>query len=118
MKKLFFSILYGIAAPLGGCLLRIVPLGILFAYLLCNIEAEHTYGWFSGLWHGIFIPFNLLRGLFVNALCKAESCTTMYNVFWWVLAASWAYTFLGLFFASIKDTITCYKHGPESLNLD
>jgi hypothetical protein len=39
----------------------------------------------------------------------------MYNVFWWILAASWIYTIPRLIWEGIKDTIKCYKYGPESL---
>ncbi len=115
MKKLMISIMWGILAPLGGCLFRLIIPAVFLAFLFCNIESGHTYGWLSGFWHGIFIPINMLRGLFFDVMYKADSYTPMYNVFWWILAASWIYTIPRLIWEGIKDTIKCYKYGPESL---
>lgn len=115
IKKLTKAILHGMFIPFGGCLFQIVLPGLLISYFFCNIETGQNYGWFSGFWHGIFIPINIVRSLFFNVLYKADSYTLMYNVIWWIMAVSWIYTIPRLLLECIKDTIKCYKYGPDIL---
>lgn len=66
----------------------------LVGWLFCNITPGDTYSWYSGIWHGMFFPVNLVRSLLVGALFKADNYTTAYNVFWWIVVVSWAISFL------------------------
>ena len=77
--------MWGMLAPLGGCLFRLIIPAVIIAFLFCNIKSGHTYGWLSGFWHGLFIPINMLRGLFFDVMYKVDSFMPMYNVFWWIL---------------------------------
>ena len=51
-------------------------------WLLCDIDPEKYYSWYSGIWHGLFFIPNLLRSWFGDALYKATNYTTAYNVWW------------------------------------
>ena len=53
----------------------------LVGWLLCNIDPDKTYTWYSGIWHGMFFISNFIRSWFTDALYKAESYTAAYNVF-------------------------------------
>lgn len=53
-------------------------------WLLCDINPDETYTWYSGIWHGMFFVPNLIRSWFSDALYKAENYTPAYNVFWWI----------------------------------
>ena len=53
-------------------------------WLLCDINPDKTYGWFAGIWHGMFFIANWIRWLFTDALYKASDYTTAYNVFYWI----------------------------------
>jgi hypothetical protein len=70
-------------------------------WLLCDIDAEKTYTWYSGIWHGLFFVPNLLRSWFGDALYKAETYTTAYNVFFWIFSIL---DVLGFFVGDIKRT--------------
>ena len=63
-------------------------LGICLAFLLTwifNINPEKEYGWFAGLWHGSWAPYNWIRSLiFDDIYVKAPLHTTAYNWFWWI----------------------------------
>lgn len=65
-----------------------------FGWLLCDIDPERTYYWYSGIWHGIFFVPNWIRSWFGDAIYKAESYTTAYNVFWWIFSAWSVLTFV------------------------
>lgn len=56
------------------------------AWLLCDIEPDKTYTWYSGIWHGMFFIVNIIRSMFTDALFKATDYTTAYNVFYWISA--------------------------------
>lgn len=56
------------------------------AWLLCDINPMKTYSWYAGIWHGLFFVPNFILSLFTDTLYKANSSTTMYNVFWWIFA--------------------------------
>ena len=32
-------------------------------WLLCDIHPAESYCWYSGIWHGIFLPINFVRSL-------------------------------------------------------
>lgn len=55
-------------------------------WLLCDIDPEKEYTWYSGIWHGTFFVVNLVRSWFTDALYKAEIYTTAYNVFYWIFS--------------------------------
>lgn len=55
-------------------------------WLLCDINPNETYTWYSGIWQGIFFIPNLIRSWFSDALFKAEHYTAAYNVFYWIFA--------------------------------
>ncbi|RHR94369.1 hypothetical protein DWW23_19365 [Parabacteroides sp. AF14-59] len=54
-------------------------------WLLCDIEPYEKYSWYSGIWHGLFLPINFIRSLiFDHVLYKATDHTTAYSVFYWI----------------------------------
>lgn len=54
-------------------------------WLLCDIHATESYCWYSGIWHGMFLPINFGRSLiFDDVLYKAVIHTTAYSVFYWI----------------------------------
>lgn len=54
-------------------------------WLLCDINPEKTYSWYSGIWQGMFLPVNFIRSLFFDdVLYKANLYTATYNVFYWI----------------------------------
>ena len=55
-------------------------------YLLCDIDPDIEYTWYSGIWHGLFFVVNFIRSWFTDALYKAEAYTTAYNVFYWIFS--------------------------------
>lgn len=55
-----------------------------FGWLLCDIDPNETYSWYSGIWHGMFFIPNLIRSIFSDAIFKANFYTTAYNVWWWI----------------------------------
>lgn len=85
------SLLGKVILGCGGCLMTIIPLVIpiieltFVTKLLCDIDPNTTYTWYSGIWHGLFFVPNLIRSWFGNALFKAESYTTAYNIWWWIV---------------------------------
>ncbi len=55
------------------------------SWLLCDILPTESYCWYSGIWHGIFLPINFVRSLIFNdVLYKAVIHTTAYSVFYWI----------------------------------
>ncbi len=85
------SLLGKVILGCGGCLITIIPLIIpiivltFVTKLLCDIDPNTTYTWYSGIWHGLFFVPNLIRSWLGNALFKAESYTTAYNIWWWIV---------------------------------
>ena len=72
---------------MGCCLTRIciyIAVSCLVGWLLCDINPEKTYTWYSGIWHGLFFVPNLIRSWFGDALYKANYYTDAYNVWWWI----------------------------------
>ena len=57
-----------------------------FGWLLCDIDPDKTYGWLSGIWHGLFFVCNFIRSWFSDALFKANEYTTAYDVFYWIFS--------------------------------
>lgn len=55
-------------------------------WLLCDIDPDKEYTWYSGIWHGLFFVINFVRSWFTDALYKAETYTTAYNVFYWIFS--------------------------------
>lgn len=70
----------------GIITLFLILASCLAAWLLCDIEPNETYTWYSGIWQGLFSFPNFILSLFTDTLCKAELYTTAYNVFWWIFA--------------------------------
>lgn len=55
------------------------------SWLLCDIESYEKYYWYSGIWHGLFLPANFIRYLiFDDVLFKAAHCSTAYTIFYWI----------------------------------
>lgn len=65
----------------------------LVGWLLCNIDPDKTYTWYSGIWHGMFFIPNFIRSWFTDALYKAESYIAAYNVFWWIFTGLSVFSF-------------------------
>lgn len=55
-------------------------------WLLCDIDPDKEYSWYSGIWHGLFFVANFIRSIFFDALYKAENYTTAYNIFYWIFS--------------------------------
>lgn len=56
-------------------------------WLLCNIQEGESYTWYSGIWHGLFLPNNFVRSLFFkDVLYKAEIYNTSYLILYWIFA--------------------------------
>jgi hypothetical protein len=55
-------------------------------WLFCDIDPVKEYTWYSGIWHGLFFVVNFVRSWFTDALYKAESYTTAYNIFYWIFS--------------------------------
>lgn len=70
-------------------------------WLLCDINSEKEYTWYSGIWHGMFFVVNLVRSWFTNALYKAEIYTATYNVFYWIFNTL---SVLGFLFGGTRNT--------------
>jgi hypothetical protein len=64
-------------------------------WLLCDIDPEKEYTWYSGIWHGLFFVANFIRSWFSDALYKAETYTTAYNIFYWIFSVFSVIGFLG-----------------------
>ncbi len=79
------------------CLSRIliyVCVSMFFGWLLCDIDPEKTYTWYSGIWHGLFFIPNLIRSWFSDAIFKANYYTTGYNDWWWVTVIFSCFSFI------------------------
>lgn len=63
--------------------------------LLCDIDPNVEYTWYSGIWHGLFFVANFVRSWFTDALYKAEIYTSGYNVCYWIFSI---WTVLGCLF--------------------
>lgn len=91
----FFSDSFGgCAGCLGFLLMRLCSallvtiVGMFVAQWICNIDPGTEYVWYSGIWHGLFVVPNFVRGLFdADVLCFATLHTTAYTVWWWITAA-------------------------------
>ena len=69
--------------------IRIITTIVLYCFLgwlLCDIEPDKEYTWYSGIWHGMFFVINWIRSWFTDALYKANLYTTAYNVFYWIFS--------------------------------
>lgn len=72
-----------------------------FGWLLCDIDANKEYTWYSGIWHGLFFIANWIRSLFSDALYKAETYTTAYNVFYWIFSI---FSVIGFLLSPVKPS--------------
>lgn len=64
-------------------------------WLLCDIHPAESYCWYSGIWHGIFLPINFVRSLiFDDVLYEAVVHTTAYSVFYWIFGISSVLSFI------------------------
>ena len=61
-------------------------ISIFLAWWICDIDPAKEYTWYSGIWQGLFFVPNLIRSWFGDALYKAESYTTAYNIFYWIFS--------------------------------
>ena len=66
-----------------GCILMF---GVIFLLAwIFDIEGGKEYGWFAGIFHGAWAPFNWIRDLLFGGIyAKAPLCTSAYSFFWWV----------------------------------
>lgn len=81
-------------------LLILVLTASFLGWLLCDINPDKYYTWYSGIWHGIFFVPNFIRSLFFHAEYKAVDYSTGYNVFYWIFAIGSTFSF---FFGGRKD---------------
>lgn len=83
-------------------ILRIVITILVYGFLgwlLCDINPNETYYWYSGIWHGLFFFVNWVRHFFWDCEFKAEHFTTAYNVFYWIFSIM---STLGVVFGGTK----------------
>ena len=80
-------IVLGILAFFFGSrpLITIIVAGLI-GWLLCDIDIEKEYTWYSGIWQGLFFVPNFIRHLVWDTPYKAELYTTAYNVFYWIFS--------------------------------
>ena len=72
-----------------GILYFILPICIVcfLSWLLCRIDPEKCYRWYSGIWHGIFLVPNVILHLFFHSVpVKATCFSSCYNLFFWISA--------------------------------
>ncbi|MBD5320424.1 MAG: hypothetical protein HDS07_05980 [Bacteroides sp.] len=77
-----------------------------FGWLLCDIDSAKEYTWYSGIWHGMFFIPNLIRSWFGDAIYKAETYTTGYNVFFWI------FSILSVIYFLFGGNGKSYREGP------
>lgn len=70
----------------GSRLLVTVLVSGLMGWLLCDIDVDKEYTWYSGIWHGIFFVPNFIRFLVWDTSYKAELYTTGYNIWYWIFS--------------------------------
>ena len=68
-------------------------------WLLCDINPDKYYTWYSGIWHGLFFIPNLIRSWLGDAIYKANEYSTAYNIFWWIFTV---WSCLGFLFGGNK----------------
>lgn len=56
------------------------------SWLLCDIDIEDEYYWYSGIWHGLFFIPNFIRSLIFDTPYKADLCTTGYSIWYWIFS--------------------------------
>ena len=65
--------------------------GLAIVFLLVwifSIEGGKEYGWFAGMFHGGWVPYNWIRSWFFDGIyLQAPLHTTMYSVMWWIFCA-------------------------------
>lgn len=87
----------GIIATIGSIIFYI---GIILTFcfltnVICNINPEKSYSWYSGIWHGLFVIPNWIVSWFSSEIyCKAPSSTFAYSVWWWITLI---FTIMGIF---------------------
>lgn len=99
------------AASVGNIIGFVVGIGLAFvvAYIF-SIEPSKEYGWFAGIWHGIWFIPNYIISLFSdNYYFKAPMHTTAYNVFWYINAIWASIFYLNLILKIIGNIRTLSK---------
>ena len=74
-----------------------VGLGVVFVIaIIFDINPLKEYGWFGGLCHGGWTPWNWIMSWFSDSiLVKAPLHTNAYNVCWWIGLVFGAWTWIG-----------------------
>ncbi len=81
-----FTIIVIIVAGILKDIITTILILCVLSWLLCDIDQNKEYTWYSGIWHGIFFLGNFARSWFSDALYKAETYTTAYNVLYWIFS--------------------------------
>ncbi|MFC2412581.1 MAG: hypothetical protein ACFNQF_01020 [Bacteroides sp.] len=72
-----------------GLAVRVIIQGALLCllgWLFCDINSFEVYSWYSGLWHGLFLPANFVRHLiWEDVLYIAPLHTVAYTVWYWIV---------------------------------
>lgn len=74
------TLIFGFRIPI------LILMSGLLGWLFCDIDPLESYGWLSGIWHGLFFVPNYIRHLVWDAEFKATDYTTAYNVFYWIFS--------------------------------
>jgi hypothetical protein len=54
--------------------------------VICKIEPNESYTWYSGIWHGLFVVQHWIMSWFSDGvLLKAPIRTSGYTFWWWTV---------------------------------
>ena len=82
---------------------------VLGSWFICSVcdagpQLGEEYGFFSGIWHGMFSVGSIIRSWFVDGVVtKAEYYTSGYNVMWWLGTIG---TWVNIFVQGVKMIFT------------
>lgn len=108
--RVYMCFCYSFLELILGLLVMFIP-GMLFAYFLCSIDPWVDYGWFAGIWHGLFSLPNMALCIFNdNIYYFALNHSTFYTIFYWISALATAIpAFSKLFEIIITDFVSDIK---------
>lgn len=81
-----FIILAILTFVFGPRLLIMILVSGLIGWLLCDIDIDKEYSWYSGIWQGLFFVPNFIRYLVWDTPYKADIYTIGYNIWYWILS--------------------------------
>jgi len=71
---------------------------------LFSIEPAKEYGWFAGIFHGLWALPNYVMSLILDDyIFKAVLFSKMYNIFWWIFVVLSAFYYIGFIIRFFKN---------------